>query len=268
MSEEKIDFIQDFREVSNCKIICRNNETICTHKIILAVSGTFMRDLIKDIPVADEVTLFMKDFMVSEVLDILDTETPDPLMKAETLLFPITKLEPEQIKEETGFDEEEDEVEEDEETEELSDLEYLSSDCREEKKVKKRKVRTKAGQARQQERRGRPQLEKQSPKSAEEIAKLSENLIAAPATEDDVKNNEYWDKVVRYERALADLAQGSTLRKAAEKYQLNKTNLQRFSRQCSPLSLVELLHYCALIGRELHSDACDSNLTSYAIQNQ
>ena len=82
----------------------------------------------------------------------------------------------------------------------------------------------------QQERRGRPQLEKQSPKSAEEIAKLSENLIAAPATEDDVKNNEYWDKVVRYERALAELAQGSTLRKAAEKFQLNKTNLQRFSR--------------------------------------
>ena len=37
-------------------------------------------------------------------------------------------------------------------------------------------------------------------------------------------------KVVRYERALAELAQGSTLRKAAEKFQLNKTNLQRFSR--------------------------------------
>ena len=149
MSEEKIDFIQDFREVSNCKIICRNNETICTHKIILAVSGTFMRDLIKDIPVADEVTLFMKDFQVSEVLDILDTETPDPLMKAETLLFPITKLEPEQIKEETGFDEDDDEDEE-EVVEELSDLEYLSSDCREESKVKKvtKKVRTKAGKVR------------------------------------------------------------------------------------------------------------------------
>ena len=147
MSEEKIDFIQDFREVSNCKIICRNNETICTHKIILAVSGSFMRDLIKDIPVADEVTLFMKDFQVSEVLDILDTETPDPLMKADTLLFPITKLEPEQIKEETVFDEEEDE-EEDEVVEELSDLEYLSSDCREENKVtkvKRNKVRSKAG---------------------------------------------------------------------------------------------------------------------------
>ena len=149
MSEEKIDFIQDFREVSNCKIICRNNETIFTHKIILAVSGTFMRDLIKDIPVADEVTLFMKDFQVSEVLDILDTEAPDPLMKAETLLFPITKLEPEQIKEETGFDEDDDEDEE-EVVEELSDLEYLSSDCREERKVKKlkKKMRTKAGKVR------------------------------------------------------------------------------------------------------------------------
>ena len=146
MSEEKIDFIQDFREVSNCRIICKNNETICTHKIILAVSGTFMRDLIKDIPVADEVTLFMKDFGVSEVLDILDTGGPDPLMKAETLLFPITKLEPDQIKEETGFDEDEEEVEEDE----MSELEYLSSDCREEHKVKKvkRKVRTKPSKVR------------------------------------------------------------------------------------------------------------------------
>ena len=145
MSEEKIDFIQDFREVSNCRIICKNNETICTHKIILAVSGTFMRDLIKDIPVADEVTLFMKDFEVSEVLDILDTGGPDPLMKAETLLFPITKLEPEQIKEETSFTEEE------EEEEEMSEMEYLSSDCREERKVKKvkKKVRTKPGKVRQ-----------------------------------------------------------------------------------------------------------------------
>ena len=138
MSEEKIDFIQDFREVSNCKIICRNNETICTHKIILAVSGTFMRDLIKDIPVADEVTLFMKDFEVSEVLDILDTLSPDPVTKAETQLSPVTKLEPEQIKEETALDEDE-ELEE-----EMSDLEYMSSDCREETKVGKvkKKVRT------------------------------------------------------------------------------------------------------------------------------
>ena len=138
MSEEKIDFIQDFRELSNCKIICRNNETIRTHKIILAVSGTFLRDLIKDIPVADEVTLFMKDFEVSEVLDILDTLSPDPLTKAETLLSPVTKLEPEQIKEETAYDVDE-EVEE-----EMSDLEYMSSDCKVERKVRrvKKKVRT------------------------------------------------------------------------------------------------------------------------------
>ena len=150
MSEEKIDFIQDFREVSNCKIICRDNAQICTHKIILAISSTFMRDLIKDIPVADEVTLFMKDFEVSEVLNILQTESPDSLMKAETLLFPVTKLEPEQIKEETGLDEDEYE-EEMEMVEEMSELDYLSSDCKEEvkkgKKVKK-KVRPKPGQVR------------------------------------------------------------------------------------------------------------------------
>ena len=148
MSEEKIDFIQDFRGVSNCKIICRDNALICTHKIILAISGTFMRDLIKDIPVADEVTLFMKDFEVSEVLNILQTEGPDSLMKAETLLFPVTKLEPEQIKEETGLDEDEEEMEM---VEEMSELDYLSSDCKEEvkkgKKMKK-KVRPKPGKVR------------------------------------------------------------------------------------------------------------------------
>ena len=148
MLEEKIDFIQDFREVSNCKIICRDNAQICTHKIILAISGTFMRDLIKDIPVADEVTLFMKDFEVSEVLNILQPEGPDPLMKAETLLFPVTKLEPEQIKEETGLDEDEEEMEM---VEEMSELNYLTSDCKEEvkkgKKVKK-KVRPKPGKVR------------------------------------------------------------------------------------------------------------------------
>ena len=96
----KIDFIQDFQSVSNCKIICKNSRTISTHKIVLAISGTFLRDLIKDIPVADEVTLLMKDFDVSEVLNILDTEGSDSVTKNEALLFPITKLEPDQIKEE------------------------------------------------------------------------------------------------------------------------------------------------------------------------
>ena len=100
MTMRKIDFIQDFQSVSNCKIICKNNGTISTHKIVLAISGTFLRDLIKDIPVADEVTLLMKDFDVSEVLDILDTEGSDSVTKNEALLFPITKLEPDQIKEE------------------------------------------------------------------------------------------------------------------------------------------------------------------------
>ena len=53
-----------------------------------------------------------------------------------------------------------------------------------------------------QERRGRPVLEKHAPKTAEEIEKLSENILTNPVTEDDVKNNEYWDKVVRYESGV------------------------------------------------------------------
>merc|ERR1712088_176019 len=104
-------------------------------------------------------------------------------------------------------------------------MDYQRSDYNEdfrEKKIKK-KIKPK-------ERRGRPLLEKHAPKTQEEIEKLTENLIESPVTNDELKNNEYWDKVVRYERALAELAQGSTLRKAADKHQLNKTNLQRFSR--------------------------------------
>ena len=202
----KIDFIQDFPSVSNCKIICKQS-TISTHKIVLAVSGTFLRDLIKDIPVADEVTLLMKDYEAAEVLEILDLEGPDPRLR------PITKLEPEEIKEETDlWCSEESELEEEEEIQ---------------MKNRKRKERPKTQKV--QERRGRPGLEKHAPKTAQEIAKLSENIVSNPTTEEEVKNNEYWDKVVRYERALADLAQGSTLRKAADKFQLNKTNLQRFS---------------------------------------
>jgi len=217
----KIDFIQDFQSVSNCKIICKNSGTISTHKIVLAISGTFLRDLIKDIPVADEVTLLMKDFDVSEVLDILDTEGSDSVTKNEALLFPITKLEPDQIKEEMEvcYSEE-------------SDLEEEFSSLQGDNKVEARMRKSKKKERPKipKERRGRPVLEKHAPKTAEEIEKLSENILTNPVTEDDMKNNEYWDKVVRYERALADLAMGSTLRKAADKYQLNKTNLQRFSR--------------------------------------
>ena len=103
MGSSKIDFIQDFPILSNCKIICKQSQTISTHKIVLAISDTFLRDLIKDIPVADEVTLLMKDYEAAEVLEILDTNGPELRMKPEPLLFPITKLEPEEIKEETDL---------------------------------------------------------------------------------------------------------------------------------------------------------------------
>ena len=54
-------------------------------------------------PVADEVTLLMKDYEAAEVLEILDTNGPELRMKPEPLLFPITKLEPEEIKDETDL---------------------------------------------------------------------------------------------------------------------------------------------------------------------
>ena len=141
MEMKRIDFIQDFQSVSNCKIICKNSETITTHKIILAISGDFLRDLIKGIPVADEVTLYMPEFETSEVLAILD---PITLMKSESFL-PIPKLETVQIKEETEvvLDGETDmEEEEDGEGEEMS---YQRSGYNEdfrEKKIKK-KIKTK-----------------------------------------------------------------------------------------------------------------------------
>ena len=61
------EFLQGCSNVSNCKIVCKDNHQVLTHKIILAVCGDFLKNLIQDVPVADHVTLYLPDYEAQDV---------------------------------------------------------------------------------------------------------------------------------------------------------------------------------------------------------
>ena len=67
MTSNYEDFLQGCSSSTNCKIVCKNNVTIRSHKIILAVCGDFIRDLIADVPGGEEVTLYLPDIEAGEV---------------------------------------------------------------------------------------------------------------------------------------------------------------------------------------------------------
>ena len=59
-------FHNDCRHVSDASIICEDG-VIFTHKLVLAAVSEFLKQILSDIPAADEVTLYLKTFEKSKV---------------------------------------------------------------------------------------------------------------------------------------------------------------------------------------------------------
>ena len=60
------EFYQDCDNVANVTIVCRDG-LIKTHKLILANISEFSKNLIKDVPAADDVTLYLHEFSTLDV---------------------------------------------------------------------------------------------------------------------------------------------------------------------------------------------------------
>ena len=58
--------IEDCQFVSNVTILCQDG-LVNTHKIILAGISDFIKSIIEEIPVGDQVTLFMPDFTSEDI---------------------------------------------------------------------------------------------------------------------------------------------------------------------------------------------------------
>ena len=63
--------LKDSENVTNIKIVCSDG-VIYTHKIIIASISNFIKQLLLNIPVGDQVVLFLPDFSKEEVDTLLD----------------------------------------------------------------------------------------------------------------------------------------------------------------------------------------------------
>ena len=59
-------FLSDCRQVSNASVLCADG-VIFTHKLVLAHISNLMKTTLKEIPPADEATIYLKDFSKEEV---------------------------------------------------------------------------------------------------------------------------------------------------------------------------------------------------------
>ena len=61
---------QETGHVSNLSVVCGDG-VLASHKIVLAGVSTFIKSILADIPVGDQVTVIMPDFCVDEMEEFL-----------------------------------------------------------------------------------------------------------------------------------------------------------------------------------------------------
>ena len=97
--------LEDSKSVENVKVVCKDG-VVFSHKLVIASSGEFMKNLLNDVPVGDEITIYLPDCNEDTLLNSLNSIViPDP--KRTVNVFDIAssshqelqlKLEPEIIK--------------------------------------------------------------------------------------------------------------------------------------------------------------------------
>ena len=132
MNEFWRELLENSKNVTNVKIICSDG-IINSHKIIIASVSNFIKHILIDIPVGDQVTLFLPDFQKVEIYKFLDfTESlkqkKDIFVKSNETVFKAEQL---FLKQEFG----DEEVELDclkkelhDETENVSNLQYFDTE--------------------------------------------------------------------------------------------------------------------------------------------
>ena len=215
------EFLQGCSNVSNVKIVCKDNGQVLTHKIILAVCGDFLKHLIQDVPVADHVTIYLPDYQAQDVEAFIEKK----MMKESTNICSRTlenifsfkkectpehllqvKLEEESKKmfsqrkshESLSYDDDEDSFDLQEENvsvkEQNGNIKLdLDDDCFESHDKKNKKNKSKS-----------MPLSKKSeykPRNVD-FEKLTQKLLPNPQTREDFKHNEIIEKQILHEKAI------------------------------------------------------------------
>ena len=69
--ETVFDILQESSSMTNVTIVCSDG-IIHTHKIVVASASDFIKHLLSDIPVSDEITLYLPDHDKTSVMKLLD----------------------------------------------------------------------------------------------------------------------------------------------------------------------------------------------------
>ena len=206
------EFHSDCRHVCNASIICEDG-VIFTHKLILASMSRLMADILRDIPAADEVTLYLTSFSKLKVIKFLS----DVLQKNECseqelgLIFDsVNHTHP--IKTEKCNEIEFRKKEDEQPVENPSDSDVVLGEMDESVKCEKEL------------------FEKFDSETEENIRNFEKELIQNPTRKRDIISNQKTDKKIRYAKATALYKSGkvTSFRRAAKICGVNDSMLRRF----------------------------------------
>ena len=217
-------------QVSNASIICEDG-VISTHKLILANMSRLMMDILRDIPAADEVTLYLKPFskikvqtFLSNVLQKKDCNEIElcSIFDIKNHTSPIKKEKDDEI----GFTNEGDE-------QQIAKVEakensFFEDDTVEYVNVKPDIVLRKMNESVKCEQEELP--ETFDSETEENIKNFEKELVQNPKTKRDFLSNQKIDKKIRYAKAVASFRSGrvNSYRGAALKYGVADSVLRKY----------------------------------------
>ena len=232
--------LEDSKSVENVKVVCKDG-VVFSHKLVIASSGEFMKNLLNDVPIGDEVTIYLPDCDEDTLLNSLNSIViPDP--KGTVNVFDIAssshqelqfKLEPEIIKTEGIFAE-------DRLSDQYDDITYVPLE--EVLKEESENDLVKIDLQYNSESSPRDKIEKFQVDTceffddtefdnanAEHIVELQKKVIKNPKSTYEIKSNNRIVKQLKYEKAKIEVLRGTCTseRQAAKKYGVSHSILNK-----------------------------------------
>ena len=214
MESFKRDFLGSCSEFSNVRIVCSDG-CVDTHKLLLAVSGNFIKFLLEDVEDSGDVTLIMTEFKTGDIEEYLDQvlfQTLSPSLSPDiSVVEKIFRSKPPEslIKSNLKLKRRDSQTEErqwDSSNEDEDSQEAMMYDSEIDNKLM-----VKMEHEEQDEKDSKPRARKKfltpvkssyPARSVVNIEELSKQLIANPLTPAQVKKNEWVEKQIRHEKAV------------------------------------------------------------------
>ena len=214
--------MQSIQSSSNVNIVCKNNVSIRSHKILLILCGDFIRELLEDVPAADQVTLYLPDLEAEQV----DTSLKNIIMKEpfseNCHLMSIfgkksTSLSSQDLPEEKPRKYKKASINS-KSFFHAEDLDYQSETIKVDEDDKE--IKTKAKQSKTPNRKS-----EYKPRNVD-FDQLRSKLIPNPQSREDIKHNDIIEKQILHERAIeAYLGGEESLSKIGEQFGVKKSTL-------------------------------------------